>query len=288
MTALLASLGLLPAAMSHAIGSDTQRPFAIVIIGGLISSTLLTMLLLPTLYELARSLVRHRTRQAPPDGARREARVVRRRAGRAAASVVAVAAAFGGAVTTIGVAHAAAPAPRGGRAHHGRSGAHRARTQPRGDRGAPRHRGRAARRRRGAHLPEPGGVVLGGKPRARQSATTRAAPCRRSSSASRCRPSASARSSTSGPSAARARAPPSAASSSGTCKSRTLCARSSMPCARRSPTSCASRTSGSWRARSPIATATPCACRAGAFAPATSPRRSCAGSSSRGCATQTR
>ena len=53
MTALLASLGLLPAALSHAIGSDTQRPFAIVIIGGLISSTLLTMLLLPTLYELA-------------------------------------------------------------------------------------------------------------------------------------------------------------------------------------------------------------------------------------------
>jgi cobalt-zinc-cadmium resistance protein CzcA len=52
MTAMLASLGLLPAAMSHAIGSDTQRPFAIVIIGGLISSTLLTMLLLPTLYEL--------------------------------------------------------------------------------------------------------------------------------------------------------------------------------------------------------------------------------------------
>jgi cobalt-zinc-cadmium resistance protein CzcA len=53
MTALLASLGLLPAAMSHAIGSDTQRPFAIVIIGGLVSSTLLTMLLLPTLYKLA-------------------------------------------------------------------------------------------------------------------------------------------------------------------------------------------------------------------------------------------
>jgi cobalt-zinc-cadmium resistance protein CzcA len=52
MTALLASLGLLPAALSHAIGSDTQRPFAIVIIGGLITSTALTMLLLPTLYEL--------------------------------------------------------------------------------------------------------------------------------------------------------------------------------------------------------------------------------------------
>jgi cobalt-zinc-cadmium resistance protein CzcA len=52
MTAMLASLGLLPAALSHDIGSDTQRPFAIVIIGGLISSTLLTMMLLPTLYEL--------------------------------------------------------------------------------------------------------------------------------------------------------------------------------------------------------------------------------------------
>jgi cobalt-zinc-cadmium resistance protein CzcA len=53
MTALLASLGLLPAALSHAIGSDTQRPFAIVIIGGLVSSTVLTMLLLPKLYKLA-------------------------------------------------------------------------------------------------------------------------------------------------------------------------------------------------------------------------------------------
>ena len=56
MTALLASLGLAPAAMSHAIGSDTQRPFAIVIIGGLVSSTLLTMLLLPTLYEMIEGL----------------------------------------------------------------------------------------------------------------------------------------------------------------------------------------------------------------------------------------
>jgi heavy metal efflux system protein len=53
MTALLASLGLVPAALSHAIGSDTQRPFAIVIIGGLMTSTLLTMLLLPTLFQLA-------------------------------------------------------------------------------------------------------------------------------------------------------------------------------------------------------------------------------------------
>ena len=53
MTALPASIGLLPAALSHAIGSDTQRPFAIVIVGGLIPATLLTMFLLPTTYELA-------------------------------------------------------------------------------------------------------------------------------------------------------------------------------------------------------------------------------------------
>ena len=50
MTALLAILGLLPMALSHGIGSETQRPLAIVIIGGLVSATLLTLVLLPTLY----------------------------------------------------------------------------------------------------------------------------------------------------------------------------------------------------------------------------------------------
>jgi cobalt-zinc-cadmium resistance protein CzcA len=50
MTMLVATLGLLPAAMSHAIGSDSQRPFAIVIVGGLASSLLLSIFLLPTLY----------------------------------------------------------------------------------------------------------------------------------------------------------------------------------------------------------------------------------------------
>jgi cobalt-zinc-cadmium resistance protein CzcA len=50
MTALLASLGLLPAALSTGIGSETQRPLAIVIIGGLISSTVLTLIVLPALY----------------------------------------------------------------------------------------------------------------------------------------------------------------------------------------------------------------------------------------------
>jgi heavy metal efflux system protein len=47
---LVATLGLLPASLSHAIGSDSQRPFAIVIVGGLISDLLLSIFLLPTLY----------------------------------------------------------------------------------------------------------------------------------------------------------------------------------------------------------------------------------------------
>jgi len=50
MTMLVATLGLLPAAMSHDIGSDSQRPFAIVIVGGLIADLLMSALLLPTLY----------------------------------------------------------------------------------------------------------------------------------------------------------------------------------------------------------------------------------------------
>src|ERR1051326_1831258 len=52
MTTLLAMLGLLPMALSHGIGSETQRPLAIVIIGGLFSATLLTLVVLPTLYLL--------------------------------------------------------------------------------------------------------------------------------------------------------------------------------------------------------------------------------------------
>jgi cobalt-zinc-cadmium resistance protein CzcA len=50
MTMLVATLGLLPAATSHGIGSDSQRPFAIVIVGGLIGALLLSVFLLPTLY----------------------------------------------------------------------------------------------------------------------------------------------------------------------------------------------------------------------------------------------
>ena len=50
MTALMAAIGLLPAAISHGIGSETQKPLAIVVIGGLITSTILTLLILPILY----------------------------------------------------------------------------------------------------------------------------------------------------------------------------------------------------------------------------------------------
>jgi cobalt-zinc-cadmium resistance protein CzcA len=50
MTMLVATLGLLPAALSRGIGSDSQRPFAIVIVGGLISDLVMSIFLLPTLY----------------------------------------------------------------------------------------------------------------------------------------------------------------------------------------------------------------------------------------------
>jgi cobalt-zinc-cadmium resistance protein CzcA len=52
MTALMAGLGLLPAALSHGIGSETQRPFAVVIVGGIVSATLFTLILLPLLFPL--------------------------------------------------------------------------------------------------------------------------------------------------------------------------------------------------------------------------------------------
>ena len=76
MTALLAMFGLLPMALSHAIGAETQRPLAVVVIGGLVSATLLTLLVLPTLYvwfakrEAAGDSRRHRRGQLPSaDGA---------------------------------------------------------------------------------------------------------------------------------------------------------------------------------------------------------------------------
>ena len=52
MTALMAALGLLPAAISTGIGSETQKPLAIVVIGGIITATFLTLLILPLLFEV--------------------------------------------------------------------------------------------------------------------------------------------------------------------------------------------------------------------------------------------
>lgn len=52
MTALMAGLGLLPAALSRGIGSETQRPFALVIVGGIVSATAFTLLLLPLAFPL--------------------------------------------------------------------------------------------------------------------------------------------------------------------------------------------------------------------------------------------
>ena len=60
MTALLASLGLFPAAFSHAMGAETQRPMAVVVVAGTVSAALLTLLVLPVVYAWAwhlRSLV---------------------------------------------------------------------------------------------------------------------------------------------------------------------------------------------------------------------------------------
>jgi cobalt-zinc-cadmium resistance protein CzcA len=52
MTALVAALGLLPAAIATGVGTDTQRPFAIVIVGGLITCLAIIVFLMPALYTL--------------------------------------------------------------------------------------------------------------------------------------------------------------------------------------------------------------------------------------------
>ena len=60
MTALMAAIGLLPAAVSTGIGSETQKPLARVVIGGLITSTVLTLLILPVMYTLVFNLMHKR------------------------------------------------------------------------------------------------------------------------------------------------------------------------------------------------------------------------------------
>jgi cobalt-zinc-cadmium resistance protein CzcA len=80
MTALLASLGLLPAAMSHAIGSETQRPIAMVVVSGTISAALLTLVVLPVSYYwagAARQWLQDRWRGRRARGARLDAAIAR-------------------------------------------------------------------------------------------------------------------------------------------------------------------------------------------------------------------
>jgi cobalt-zinc-cadmium resistance protein CzcA len=56
----MAAIGLMPAAVSTGIGSETQKPLAIVVIGGLVTSTILTLLILPIIYAIVHRLVHRR------------------------------------------------------------------------------------------------------------------------------------------------------------------------------------------------------------------------------------
>ncbi|WP_447972301.1 efflux RND transporter permease subunit [Nitrospira sp. Kam-Ns4a] len=69
MTALVALFGLIPLALSQGIGSEVQRPLAVVVIGGLVSSTLLTLIVLPTLYPWFQEECESRDPAPPADGA---------------------------------------------------------------------------------------------------------------------------------------------------------------------------------------------------------------------------
>jgi cobalt-zinc-cadmium resistance protein CzcA len=63
MTALMAAIGLLPAAVSTGIGSETQKPLATVVIGGLVTSTVLTLLILPIIYKIFMSYTNTKLKQ---------------------------------------------------------------------------------------------------------------------------------------------------------------------------------------------------------------------------------
>jgi cobalt-zinc-cadmium resistance protein CzcA len=67
MTATVAALGLLPAALARGVGSDVQRPLATVIVGGLVSATLLTLLVLPSIYLLIERQAEKAHLSVPPD-----------------------------------------------------------------------------------------------------------------------------------------------------------------------------------------------------------------------------
>lgn len=67
IAATVATVGLVPAAFTHAVGSDVQRPLATVIIGGMITATALTLVLLPALYFMVETWAQRRMKQRPPD-----------------------------------------------------------------------------------------------------------------------------------------------------------------------------------------------------------------------------
>lgn len=66
MTATVAALGLIPAALAHGLGSDVQRPLATVVVGGLVTATALTLVLLPALYYLIEARVGRREKGDGP------------------------------------------------------------------------------------------------------------------------------------------------------------------------------------------------------------------------------
>lgn len=67
MTAALAAFGLVPAALSKSMGAETQRPIAVVIVGGTVSAALLTLIVLPVIYRLVSGWWGPKTAQPPPE-----------------------------------------------------------------------------------------------------------------------------------------------------------------------------------------------------------------------------
>ena len=60
MTALVAALGFMPMMLAHGVGAEVQRPLATVVVGGLVTSTLLTLVILPSLYPRLLAIGRFR------------------------------------------------------------------------------------------------------------------------------------------------------------------------------------------------------------------------------------
>jgi cobalt-zinc-cadmium resistance protein CzcA len=69
MTAAVATVGMLPAALTTGIGSDVQRSLGTVVAGGLILATLLTLFIIPTFYFVLERWAARRVKEAPPRGA---------------------------------------------------------------------------------------------------------------------------------------------------------------------------------------------------------------------------